>query len=183
VTYLVYECTLQAEALALVAAKLRSALLVEGELPEEGLAALEGDGQDVCLALARRLAEQGSGDGESLEALFAQARAVEAEGGDYLVAGSWIGEEALMAGPTPEQRLPDGETPDVRQCGILDESLRELGGANRTSAGGNGRLVSFEELAGLVQRQKSRRTVGLGSQLPLFVPTHLPGPASRIASE
>ena len=54
VTHLVYGGTLQADALALVAAKMRSALMVDGELPEDGLAALEGDGQDTILALARR---------------------------------------------------------------------------------------------------------------------------------
>ena len=41
---------MQAEALALVAAKLRASLAVEGELPADGLAALEGDGADVVLA-------------------------------------------------------------------------------------------------------------------------------------
>src|SRR5206468_2602818 len=52
VTFLTYEGTLQAEALALVAAKTRASLMVAGELPEEGLAALDGDGGDVYLALA-----------------------------------------------------------------------------------------------------------------------------------
>jgi len=74
VTYLVYEGTLQAEALALVAAKMRSSLMIEGELPEDGLAALEGDGQDVFVNLARRLTDECTGDGQSLEALFAQTR-------------------------------------------------------------------------------------------------------------
>ncbi len=40
----VHDRTLQAEALSLVAAKARASLMVEGGLPEEGLAALEGDG-------------------------------------------------------------------------------------------------------------------------------------------
>ena len=59
VTFLAYEGTLQAEALGLVAAKTRASLMVEGELPEEGLAALGGDGGDVFLELARRLADGG----------------------------------------------------------------------------------------------------------------------------
>src|SRR5207302_8852341 len=77
VTFLTYAGTLQAEALGLVAAKTRASLAVEGELPEEGLAALDGDGGDVYLALARRLVAVGDGtDGRapSLEALFAEAR-------------------------------------------------------------------------------------------------------------
>src|SRR5262249_18018460 len=52
VTHLVYGDTLQADALALVAAKVRSSLMVEGDLPEDGLAAVEADGQDMFVALA-----------------------------------------------------------------------------------------------------------------------------------
>jgi SNF2 family DNA or RNA helicase len=44
VTFLTYAGTLQTDALGLVAAKTRASLMVEGELPEEGLAALDGDG-------------------------------------------------------------------------------------------------------------------------------------------
>ena len=76
---------MQAEALALVAAKMRFALMIEGELPEEGLVALEGDHQDTFLALARRLIEPAAEDAsavdvQSLEALFAQAREAELAG-------------------------------------------------------------------------------------------------------
>jgi len=77
VSFMVYDGTLQAEALALVAAKLRAALLIEGELPQDGLGELAGGGDDMFLALARRLAGQEQGDGHSLEALFAEARTVE----------------------------------------------------------------------------------------------------------
>lgn len=79
VRFLVYDGTLQAEALALVAAKLRAALLVEGELPEDGLGEIAGGGEDVLLALARRLAGQEHGDAASLEALFAAAGAAEGQ--------------------------------------------------------------------------------------------------------
>jgi hypothetical protein len=65
VTFLVYAQTLQADALGLIAAKVRSALTMEGELPENGLAALEGDNHDVFLALARRLIEPDGADGPS----------------------------------------------------------------------------------------------------------------------
>jgi hypothetical protein len=87
VTFLVYARTLQADALGLIAATVRSALSVEGELPEEGLAALEGDGQDVFLALARRLTERGAGAEESLEELFARTRRFEVEADDFLTEG------------------------------------------------------------------------------------------------
>ena len=46
---------LQADALQLVAKKLHSALAVEGELPEDGLAAYGDEGDDLMLALARKI--------------------------------------------------------------------------------------------------------------------------------
>ena len=55
VVYLAYRQTLQADALTLVAKKLQSALAVEGELPEDGLAAYGDDGDDLLLALARQI--------------------------------------------------------------------------------------------------------------------------------
>src|SRR5438094_4717713 len=69
--------------------QMRSSLMIEGELPEDGLAALEGNDQDVMLDLARRLADQRAEDASSLEAPFAQRREAEAKGADYLVGGGW----------------------------------------------------------------------------------------------
>ena len=106
VTYLVYEGTLQAEALALIAAKMRSALMIEGDLPEDGLAALEGDGTDLMLALARRLTQEAPGEGASLEALFAQTREQELEAEDYLINGEWetVTTEPICARARPIRR-------------------------------------------------------------------------------
>ena len=119
VSFLVYDGTLQAEALALVAAKLRAALLVEGELPEEGLGDLAGAGEDVFLALARRLAGQEDGAAHSLEALFAEARAAEAG------AGVALGETSTP----PETR---GEQPPVASVDARGgRSFLELAGAAR----------------------------------------------------
>ena len=50
-----YRNTLQADALKLVAKKLQSSLAVEGELPEDGLAAFGDDGDDLMMALARKI--------------------------------------------------------------------------------------------------------------------------------
>ena len=63
--------TLQADALKLVAKKLQSSLAVEGELPEDGLAAYGDDGDDLMPALARRIVsgEQGA---DSTESVFAR---------------------------------------------------------------------------------------------------------------
>ena len=55
VVFMSYRNTLQADALKLVAKKLQSSLAVEGELPEDGLAAYGDDGDDLMMALARKL--------------------------------------------------------------------------------------------------------------------------------
>ena len=54
VVYMSYRNTLQADALKLVAKKLQSSLAVEGELPENGLAAYGDEGDDLMMALAER---------------------------------------------------------------------------------------------------------------------------------
>ncbi len=53
VVFFAYRNTLQADALTLVARKLQSSLAVEGELPEDGLAAYGDDGADLLLAGGR----------------------------------------------------------------------------------------------------------------------------------
>ena len=55
VVYMSYKNTLQADALKLVAKKLQSSLAVEGELPEYGLAAFGDEGDDLMMALARKI--------------------------------------------------------------------------------------------------------------------------------
>ena len=55
VVFMSYRNTLQADAPKLVAKKLQSSLAVEGELPEEGLAAYGDDGDDLMMVLARRI--------------------------------------------------------------------------------------------------------------------------------
>ena len=88
VVFLAYRNSLQADALKLVAKKLQSSLAVEGELPEDGLAAYGDEGDDLMLALARRIVS-GEEDAESVEAAFAQARDAEAAAEEYLVDDGW----------------------------------------------------------------------------------------------
>jgi hypothetical protein len=169
VTYLVYEGTLQAEALALIAAKMRSALMIEGELPEDGLAALEGDGADLMLALARRLTQEAPGEGQSLEALFAQTHEHELEAEDYLIDGEWV--EAVTTEPTAVgPALPDGEAAVLWQHVFAGDEMeierpKEVG----SLASARGRILSLEELACLVRRPKPRRRPPVPeAQLTLF---------------
>ena len=91
VVFMAYRNTLQADALKLVAKKLQSSLAVEGELPEDGLAAFGDDGDDMMLALARQIVsgEKTDADGESVEAVFAQARDAEASAEEFLVDDGW----------------------------------------------------------------------------------------------
>lgn len=175
VTYFVYEETLQADALALVAAKMRSALMVEGELPEDGLAALEGDGQDMFVALARQLTEGSVQDGQSLEALFAQAQAVEAEADGYLIEGTWeapddVRRDAVLAPPVPLFELNVSEAEGVELWRQVFAGNVEANGKEGVDPGvaANGRVIDFDELAQLVRRPRRRQQPVPDGQLALF---------------
>ena len=90
VVFMSYRNTLQADALKLVAKKLQSSLAVEGELPEDGLAAYGDDGDDLMMALARKVVSGDEEDGaETVEQVFAQARNAENEAEELLVDEGW----------------------------------------------------------------------------------------------
>ncbi len=90
-----YRNTLQADALKLVAQKLQSSLAVEGELPEGGLAAYGDDGDDLMLALARKIVA-GEEDAGSVESVFAQAQQVAAEAETLLVDEEWAAPQPVL---------------------------------------------------------------------------------------
>jgi hypothetical protein len=169
VTFLTYEGTLQAEALALVAAKTRASLMVEGELPEEGLAALDGDGGDVYLALARRLAGSEAGVGgraQSLEALFAEARRSEDEADALLVDGGWEDEVEL-----PREPIPFPVRPAPVAIGPLDDLplfATDAAAHAPATAPVNGKVVTLKELAQMVRRRRPRPMPVPEGQLALF---------------
>jgi len=89
VVFMSYKNTLQADALKLVAKKLQSSLAVEGELPEDGLAAYGDEGDDVMMALARKIVNGDEEEDETVEEAFAQARDAEAVAEEYLVDDDW----------------------------------------------------------------------------------------------
>ena len=91
VVFMSYRNTLQADALKLVAKKLQSSLAVEGELPEDGLAAFGDDGDDMMMALARKIVsgEEDDDEAETVEEVFAQARSAEATAEELLVDDGW----------------------------------------------------------------------------------------------
>ena len=89
VVFMSYKNTLQADALKLVAKKLQSSLAVEGELPEDGLAAFGDDGDDLMMALARRVVSGDEDEAETVEEVFAQARDAETTAEELLVDDGW----------------------------------------------------------------------------------------------
>ena len=92
VVFMSYKNTLQADALKLVAKKLQSSLAVEGELPEDGLATYGDDGEDVMMALARKIVsgdEEEEADEEAVEEALAQARDAEATAEELLMDDDW----------------------------------------------------------------------------------------------
>lgn len=168
ITFLAYDGTLQADALALVAAKTRASLMIEGELPEEGLAALGGDGADLFLGLARRLADPCGADDQrqSLESLFVEARRNEDEADDLLDADGWDSEAEADREPilvpvdaSPSAIGPLGELP------LLASSAAPTSSATAAAVG---KVVTLDELAHLLRRRKSRREVVPEGQLSLF---------------
>ena len=90
VVFMSYRNTLQADALKLVAKKMQSSLAVEGELPKDGLAAYGDDGDDMMMALARRIVSgEEEDEAETMEEVFAQARNAESEAEELLVDDGW----------------------------------------------------------------------------------------------
>ena len=128
VVFMAYRNSLQADALKLVAKKLQSSLAVEGELPEDGLAAYGDDGDDLMMALARKIVSGDEEDeAETVEEAFAQARDAEASAEELLVDDDWkaveIEPETIVVngnghhddpfdiGPTVELVPSDGHAP------------------------------------------------------------------------
>ena len=105
-----YRNTLQADALKLVAKKLQSSLAVEGELPEDGLAAYGDDGDDLMLALARKIVA-GEEDADSVESVFAQAQQVAAEAEALLVDAEWAAPEPVAVQISTGANDRDDEAP------------------------------------------------------------------------
>ena len=108
VVFMAYRNTLQADALKLVAQKLQSSLAVEGELPEDGLAAYGDDGDDLMMALARRIVGGEEEDAETVEEVFARARDAEAAAEEFLVDDGWRSVEAETEAPQGSDGGTDG---------------------------------------------------------------------------
>ena len=118
VVFMSYKNTLQADALKLVAKKLQSSLAVEGELPEDGLAAYGDDGDDLMMALARRVVSGDEDEAETVEEVFAQARDAESTAEELLVDDGWkpvevVPEAVAVNGNGHHEAIPIGPTVEL----------------------------------------------------------------------
>ena len=139
VVFMAYRNTLQADALKLVAKKLQSSLAVEGELPEDGLAAYGDDGDDLMLALARRIVSgEEEADSESVEAVFAQARDAEANGEEFLVDDGWEAVEIEPESITGNGNGNGHGHHDAEGIGLTVELVVNGDGHTLVPANGNG---------------------------------------------
>ena len=133
-----YRNTLQADALKLVAKKLQSSLAVEGELPEDGLAAFGDDGDDMMMALARKIVsgEEEDDEAETVEEVFAQARNAEATAEELLVDDGWkpVGIEPQTIG------VNANGTNGYHDAGGIGPTVELVVGGNGHAANGNGHV-------------------------------------------
>src|SRR5262249_43247647 len=133
-----------------------------------GLAALGGDGTDIFLALARRLAEPGGAEDrrQSPESLFAEARRSEDEADDLLVADGWDSEaesdRELVLVPVPAKPSANGAP------GELPLFASSAAPTSSATASAVDKVVTFDELAHLLRRPSSRREAVPEGQLSLF---------------
>ena len=132
VVFMSYKNTLQADALKLVAKKLQSSLAVEGELPEDGLAAYGDDGDDLMMALARKIVsgDEEEDEAETVEEVFAQARDAEAASEEFLVDDDW-----KIVEVEPEAAPANGNGHHADGIGPTAELVLDTG---HVSANGNG---------------------------------------------
>ena len=97
-----------------MAKKLQSSLAVEGELPEDGLAAYGDDGDDLMLALARKIVA-GEEDADSVESVFAQAQQVAAEAEALLVDADWAAPDLAVVEVDASAGNPYDEAPGLQR--------------------------------------------------------------------
>ena len=198
VVFMAYRNTLQADALKLVAKKLQSSLAVEGELPEDGLAAYGDDGDDLMMALARKIVSgEEEDETETVESVFAQARDAEATAEEYLVDDDWkaveIEPEAIAVNGNGANSLPrtgyggnghhdDGIGPTVEL--VLSNGHANGNGHAAIPANGNGRLddeadgaAAVALLLGGVHGRRAGQAQGPGRQDPgpVTVPVRVGG--------
>ena len=179
VVFMSYKNTLQADALKLVAKKMQSSLAVEGELPEDGLAAYGDDGDDLMMALARKIVSGDEDETETVEQVFAQVRHAEATAEEYLVDDGWkpveIDPEIIAVNGNGHAPAPvNGNGTNAHNAGGIGPTVElVLGNGHATiPANGNGHYDEALEpqqslfLLGGVHDRGAVKTQGPGSRSP-----------------
>ena len=182
VVFMAYRNTLQADALKLVAKKLQSSLAVEGELPEDGLAAYGDDGDDLMMALARRIVsgDEEEDEAETVEQVFAQARDAEATAEEYLVDDDWklveVEPEAMATRPTAtattRRHRADGRAGPGQRNGHAPAGQRERD--QRPPRRGPG-AAAVAGLLGGVHGRRAGQAQGPQDPDPVTVPVRVGG--------
>ena len=166
VIYMSYRNTLQEDALKLVSKKLQSSLAVEGELPESGLAAYGDEGDDLMMALARKIVG-GEDEGETVEEVFAQAWKAEGEAEEYLVDDGWKAinaeSEALSVDGNGHNDLfgPMVDLAPVKQNGAIGQNNDESREPQQS-------LFSWAEFMAEPEKPKRRRRKSQPASLSMF---------------
>ena len=188
VVYMSYRNTLQADALKLVAKKLQSSLAVEGELPEDGLAAYGDDGDDMMMALARKIVSgEDEDEAETMEEVFAQARNSESEAEELLVDDGWkvveIEPEAVAVNGNGQHANGNGHRDAIGigpKVELVPASARHANGNGHeaVSVNGNGHqdeaeepqqsLFSWAEFMAEPVKPKGRKRKSLPTTLSMF---------------
>ena len=161
VVYLAARQTLQADALTLVAKKLQSSLAVEGQLPEDGLAAYGDDGDDLLLALARQIVSGEADAAEPVEAVFAQAQAATADAEALLVDEGW----QVVAPEPAEIEAPAKGANDTGEAAAAINGKRRHGVAKTAP---QQEPFSWAEFLAQVPAQRKGRRKQSPASLPLF---------------
>jgi hypothetical protein len=113
VYFLAYQETLQEKGLRLIAAKVRSALAVEGELLDDGLSAFHQD-QDFFLQLARAIVEPESAQESAFEDGIAHPSRTERELDRYLSDEEPFAEEEPVTAHGNGKLIPPPEPELIR---------------------------------------------------------------------
>ena len=140
---------------------------VEGELPEDGLAVYGDDGDDLLLALARKIVA-GEEDTGSVESVFEQARQVAAEAEALLVDDGWRAPEPVAGTGAAAEPVADDDTPE-RQRSLFSwaEFIAEETLEPELSARREARTLSLFEWALERERERAmRRSLTIAPMVP-----------------
>ena len=155
IIHLIYAGTMQEQALSLIAAKAKTSMAVEGELPEEGLAAFGDSQESLHLELARSLIAEDrpelddEGAAKSIESILNAGRRAEIEDSRQLVAGAGhpLSEIVNADTPTPATSAPaaaNGASAPKTKPQLTEIDLALFAELSRATGSDNGQSSLFD---------------------------------------